>query len=1191
MIHSRPILAAAALLGAITCVVQATEWSIPEDAPLLTAWARDVAPTNALPDYPRPMLVRQRWQNLNGLWDYAFNGKAEEKAPAQFDGLILVPYPIESALSGVMKPLRPDQRLWYRRTFTLPPDWAGQRVLLHFGAVDWETTVWLNGRMLGSHRGGFDPFTFDITQSVKSEGTQELVVAVWDPTDTSWQLRGKQTLHPGGSAYTASSGIWQTVWLEPVPQTSVESLHLTPDLAAGVLKLTVNARTPVGTTRVKVTVTEGGQAVATAAGTLGDELTNGVRENLAWYKAKLIWVTTDMSVPIKDAKPWTPDSPTLYDVVVELTDSDGAVLDSVRSYAGMRSIALGKDGRGVPRPMLNGKPIMLPGALDQGYWPDGVYTAPTDAALRFDIEAAKRLGLVAIRKHLKVEPERFYYWADRMGLLILQDLPSGKDGDPFTDLPTSPEASTACEMERRLLIQSRWSHPSIIAWVMFNEGWGQHDTLRHARWAKQLDPTRLIDEASGFPRHGGGDIHDTHGGDAPSDGRRICLDSETAGFGLAAVGHSWPGTLWATGTYDPKTDGETAAKDLYPVDDASQRWYTRRMSDFYREMWKKRETTGTSGDFKVQLYDVETESNGLLSYDRAVWKVDPAVIRAAAAEQPSFRQAAAKGHRFNVRDFGAKADAESDDAGAFAQAIAAAIKAGPGATVFAPAGRYVLQTPAGDSMIAIVKAHGLTLAGEPGSLLISSEPKKHILSIDQSENVTVRRFEMDRNPLVFTQGKITAIDPAAKTVDVAIDKGYDEPDAKYLAPLKSFLVFTDPQADTWDHSRWWPTIVQRERLAPMTWRLTLSLSPLAAYAGKRFLIWDNMYKGWGVACKGSRDILVEDVSYYGGGADAGWQMWSCPGDVTLRRFRVGVPPGSDRLFACAGGSQEFQNRGTLTLEHCDFSRIDDDGVNMGTTYAKVLQQIDSRTIVVAGGGIPFQPGDTITLWDWFKKSVRQEARLEAFTREDGGAVRLTLDADVTVEHPAGSPGLPQRGKWDGRGRFEEFDGIDRIADEQAAGKLIVRHCRFQTMRARNILVKGAAAVIEDNTFYNTHMTAILAGPEFYWGEAPAVRNLVIRNNRFTNIDGASINLGCHHSEESRDNKNILIEGNVFEHYGARGGIGIVGKQGTAVLIRNADRVTVQNNSFGSPAATAPQDAKPLVIEASRHTTVKDNEGL
>lgn len=608
--------------------VSAAEWKIPADAPLLTPWSREVTPDNALRDYPRPLLVREKWQHLNGLWQYSVLAK-DAPRPTEFSTQILVPFPIESALSGVMKPLLPEQRLWYRRTFEVPTDWKDQRILLHFGAVDWETTAYLNGTELGSHRGGYDSFSFDITRALKKAGPQELVVAVTDPTDRGWQLRGKQALRPGGANYTACSGIWQTVWLEPVPASAIEALHLVPQMADSSLKIFIDARTPVGTTRVRVTLRDKEQVVGSAEGTLGAELTPGVRENLAWYKARSIWVTTDVTVPVKNMKRWTPDSPMLYDVTVQLLDDRDQVLDSVDSYVGMRSITLGKDERGVPRPLLNGQPIMLPGALDQGYWPDGIYTAPTDAALRFDVEAAKKLGLTAIRKHLKVEPERYYYWADRLGLLVLQDLPSGLDGDPYTDQPTSPEASTVCEMERRLLIQRRWNHPSIIAWVLFNEGWGQHDTLRHARWAKELDPTRLIDEASGFPRHGGGDIHDTHGGDAPQDGKRICLDSETAGFGLHAVGHSWPGTPWATGTFDPKTSHETGGP-LHPVDEAAKDWYTCRVRDFYREMWKKRTTTGTSGDFKVQLYDVETESNGFLSYDRAVWKVAPAVISPAA---------------------------------------------------------------------------------------------------------------------------------------------------------------------------------------------------------------------------------------------------------------------------------------------------------------------------------------------------------------------------------------------------------------------------------------------------------------------------------------------------------------------------------------------------------------------------------
>ena len=244
--------------------------------------------------------------------------------------------------------------------------------------------------------------------------------------------------------------------------------------------------------------------------------------------------------------------------------------------------------------------------------------------------------------------------------------------------------------------------------------------------------------------------------------------------------------------------------------------------------------------------------------------------------------------------------------------------------------------------ITIANASNLTLDGEGGSLLVSYDPTKHMIHIKDSSDITVRQLSLDRNPLVFTQGRINSIDVAAKTVEVTIDRGYDEPDAEYIAPLKSLLVFTDPEADTWDHSRWWPTIAIRKRIAPMTWRFTLSIEPLPSYVGKRFLLWDNVYKGWGVVADNSADCTIEDINYFGGGADAGFGMWRCTGTMTCRRFRIGIPPDSDRLIAAAGGSQEFQNRGTLIMDGCDFSRIDDDGVNMGTTYAKVLKQIDSR---------------------------------------------------------------------------------------------------------------------------------------------------------------------------------------------------------------------------------------------------------
>ncbi|MCX6903569.1 MAG: hypothetical protein NTW03_08845 [Verrucomicrobia bacterium] len=403
-------------LGAIFPSPVRAEWKLPENAPLLTRWAKEVSPTNALPEYPRPQMARDTWQNLNGVWEYAVTGKAEEQTPATFSGDILVPYPIESALSGVMRALKPDQRLWYRRTFTVPKEWAGQRVLLHFGAVDWEATVFLNGRELGSHRGGYDAFTFDLTKALKRDGAQELVVSVWDPTDTTWHLSGKQTLRPAGCSYTASSGIWQTVWLEPVPMsTSIETLHAVPDLEAGVLRLTVTGRVGNEPLDLEARAFDGGKEVFVGMGKAGFELWPALYENkVKFYKTTGSWFTTNLVLPIKEAKLWSPDNPFLYDLTVTLK-KDGAVLDTVKSYFGMRSISKRTDPKGFTRFLLNGQPTLMAGALDQGFWPDGIHTAATDAALRHDVEIAKQAGLNIIRKHVKVEPERFYYWCDKLG--------------------------------------------------------------------------------------------------------------------------------------------------------------------------------------------------------------------------------------------------------------------------------------------------------------------------------------------------------------------------------------------------------------------------------------------------------------------------------------------------------------------------------------------------------------------------------------------------------------------------------------------------------------------------------------------------------------------------------------------------------------------------------------------------------
>ena len=599
----------------------------------MTQWAREVSPANALPEYPRPQLVRDTWQNLNGLWDYAITDKQVEKAPAAYEGRILVPYPIESALSGVMKPLLPTQRLWFHRRFTIPDSWAGQRVLLQFGAVDWETQVVLNGKDLGGHRGGYDAFFFDITDALRP-GENDLVIRADDPTSSSWQLRGKQTLHPGGAAYTASSGIWQTVWLEPVPASHIETLHIVTDGIAGILHLTVGARITPQPAPVTVTVSDGMKTVATAEGMLGSQLTPAVLADLKWYKATSSGASATLAIPIPNAHLWTPEDPFLYNLTITIHAVDGKGDDVVHSYAGLRSLSVGKDAKGNTRLFLNGKVTMLPMVLDQGFWPDGIYTAPTDAALRFDLDAEKELG-VAVRKHVKMEPDRWYYWADKLGVLVLQDMPTGEEGNAATDRPTSPEAAAQCEMEMRALIAQRWNHPAIISWNMFNEGWGQHDTVATAAWARALDPTRLIDEASGFPWQGAGDICDCHGGVPPKSDTEISIDTENGSVGLKSPGHDWPGRLWTPLTYDAATDGPASPRrnGLYTLDASSKAWFTRWVRAMFHSLWANMDQTGQTGDSYCQITDVETEEDGLISYDRTVWKVDPDPIRLAAQGQ------------------------------------------------------------------------------------------------------------------------------------------------------------------------------------------------------------------------------------------------------------------------------------------------------------------------------------------------------------------------------------------------------------------------------------------------------------------------------------------------------------------------------------------------------------------------------
>jgi beta-galactosidase/beta-glucuronidase len=549
----------------------AADWQ-PAAGPLKTRWAKDVTPDNVLPEYPRPQMVRKDWLNLNGLWDIKLGDGTESK--------ILVPFAIESALSGVMKHV---DRVTYRRSFEIPKGWSGQQVLLHFGAVDWESKVTLNGKELGVHRGGYDAFSYNITDALKGEGAQEITVEVFDPTDLGGQPRGKQKLKPGSIMYTATTGIWQTVWLEPVPPAHIESLRIVPDVDDGCLRLTV-----VGSGSVEAVASEDGKDIAQVTGQAGSEL--------------------KLSIP--NPKLWSPDSPHLYDLRVALKSGDKTV-DAVTSYFGMRKIALGKDDKGVTRMMLNGKPVFQVGPLDQGFWPDGIYTAPTDEALRFDIAETKRLGFNTTRKHVKVEPDRWYYWCDKLGLLVWQDMPCGNS---YTDKP-QPINKPQFKSELVNMVKNLWNHPSIIMWVVFNESQGQHDTEALVAEVKALDPSRLVNNASGNDDKNCGDVIDKHtypGPESPKpEENRAAVLGEFGGLGLPVDGHTWTKKTWGY-------EGTKNIEDL-----------TNGYEKLLRKSWDLNATAGLSAVIYTQLTDVETECNGLLTYDREINKVVPE--RAAAA--------------------------------------------------------------------------------------------------------------------------------------------------------------------------------------------------------------------------------------------------------------------------------------------------------------------------------------------------------------------------------------------------------------------------------------------------------------------------------------------------------------------------------------------------------------------------------
>ncbi len=593
------------LLGSLLALPAFGAWQ-PAEGPLKTRWSKDVSPEKALPEYPRPQMVRKDWLNLNGLWELAIVAK-DAARPQEFPSQILVPFPVESALSGVKKAVTENDRIWYRRSFQIPRDWRGKRVVLHFGAVDFETTVYVNGKEIGTHRGGYDAFSFDITEALYPFDPNELLVAVWDPTDAGTQPRGKQVRRPGGIWYTPTSGIWQTVWLEPVSAAHITGLKIIPDIDSNAVVVRALAPAGLGEYQVEVSVRDSFAKIGSGFARAGD------------------------AIRIKVPKPrlWTPETPHLYQLTVSLKVGSRTV-DRVESYFGMRKISLGKDEKGFTRMMLNNKPYFQLGPLDQGFWPDGIYTAPTDAALRYDIEMTKKLGFNMARKHVKIEPERWYYWCDKLGLLVWQDMPSGDKyiGGQDPDITRSPESAREFETELTALVEGRGNHPCIVMWVPYNEGWGQWDTPRIVEMIRKLDSSRLVDDASGWTDRGVGDVNDMHrypgpGSPDPEEKRAVVL-GEFGGLGLPVRGHTWQ---------SEKNWGYKSFTDTNSL--------TRAYVDLMAKLFPLIEEKGLSAAVYTQTTDVEVEVNGLMTYDRELVKMNlKQVVEANHGKFPPRRKAA-----------------------------------------------------------------------------------------------------------------------------------------------------------------------------------------------------------------------------------------------------------------------------------------------------------------------------------------------------------------------------------------------------------------------------------------------------------------------------------------------------------------------------------------------------------------------
>ncbi len=598
------------ILALLSATLFAQKWA-PAGNKLKTSWGEKVTPENVWQEYPRPQFERQNWLNLNGLWQYSVI-KNTEVQPKKFHGDILVPFCVESSLSGVARDVKPDDRIWYKRAFVVPANWKDKDIILNFEAVDYSTTVWVNGMIVGSHKGAYDRFSFDVTEFLHEKGPQELVVSVTDPTNEGPQPRGKQQLSQQGIWYTPVSGIWQTVWLEAVsPEAFLREAKITPDIDAKSVSIIPLLNKPLKPEyKVKITVSSNEKEVTSTT------------------------VTADKEAVLEIENPelWSPDSPKLYDLKLVLTNASGEILDEVNSYFGMRKISLG-DLNGTKYLFLNNKPLFQYGPLDQGWWPDGLYTPPSDEAMKYDIEITKHMGFNMIRKHIKVEPDRWYYHCDKLGMLVWQDMPSGmvviqeegnekpvhvqhvsRTGD---DLNVRSEDAAQYELELRRMIDIHYNSPSIVVWVPFNEGWGQYATCRIAEAVKQVDPTRLVDAVTGWALRPCGDFYDIHTYQTevnipPTSLDRASVIGEYGGIGYPIKDHLWNPEMrnWGYQTY--QSEEELLKNYTYRFD----------------QIVEMKKTKGLSAAVYTQTTDVEGEVNGLMTYDRKVIKIPVEKLKA-----------------------------------------------------------------------------------------------------------------------------------------------------------------------------------------------------------------------------------------------------------------------------------------------------------------------------------------------------------------------------------------------------------------------------------------------------------------------------------------------------------------------------------------------------------------------------------